>query len=420
MSQETKMNAEARSDADKEKIERGWAERGWPADLLAAARRVHISDDQILRMFAWNAVLRRVEEEVAWAEKLWNGTIRFRQLTVADNEAFCELWANSPEEIGDWDVTVERGPNGFAQFELQERPTLNGLFDGGVMVACVSFSLRHTVVDGQRLSVRYGQAMRVHKDHRGKQYAHWVRSLPWAIGINMYTRVQYDYIRAHNMTMEKWNRNFMPEVSSVPKREGEVPGIPVTVQQFTARASHGAAAGIRRARVEDLPACAALINRTHEGLDLFRPYTAEWLVDRLLVEVPPNWPAPPPYCIDDFRVVDRGGAIVACAGLWDRGRDVRERWRHRESGAERVVAATALLDIGYAEGAAEALADLIENYVGRTHELGRDYLVAPLGTLPDVAALLSGVEAEPETRYLQWRAETPPLQPPAHLDLVYW
>jgi hypothetical protein len=26
----------------------------------------------------------------------------------------------------------------------------------------------------------------------------------------------------------------------------------------------------------------------------------------------------------------------------------------------------------------------------------------------------------PETRYLQWRAERPPLTAPAHLDLVYW
>ena len=113
-----------------------------------------------------------------WADLLNNGSMRFRQLTVADNEEFCALSANSPEEIGDWDVTAERGPNGFAQFELQERPVLNGLFDRNVMVACVSFSLRHTLVGGQRIAVRYGQAMRVHKDHPRHGYAHWVDRCP--------------------------------------------------------------------------------------------------------------------------------------------------------------------------------------------------------------------------------------------------
>jgi hypothetical protein len=55
-----------------------------------------------------------------------------------------------------------------------------------------------------------------------------------------------------------------------------------------------------------------------------------------------------------------------------------------------------------------------------TAELGRDFLVAPLETLPEVAALLTGREPQQETRYLQWRAETPALTTPAHLDLVYW
>ena len=231
--QATPMTIEDR----RKEVDRQWAERGWPGDLLARARQLHISEEYMQRWFRWDATLERAQEEVTWAERLQEGSIRFRQLTFADNEAFCELWANSPEQIGDWDVTVERGPDGFASFELQERPVLNGLFDEGVMVACVSFSLRHTIVGGQRISVRFGQAMRVHNAHRGKAYAHWVRSLPWAIGINLPTRVQYDYIRARNMTMEKWNKKFMPEIGSVPKREDDVPGVPVTVLQIPAAGS---------------------------------------------------------------------------------------------------------------------------------------------------------------------------------------
>jgi hypothetical protein len=401
-------------------VDAGWAERGWPGELLERARRIHIPAEVILRWFGWNAPLLRAEEEVQWAERLLLGSMRFRQLTIADNEAFCELWARSPEQIGDWDVTVERGPNGFASFELQERPVLNGLFDGAVMVACVSFSLRHTFVAGQRISVRYGQAMRVHEEHRGRAYAHWVRSLPWAVGLNMPTRVQYDYIRAHNLVMERWNRKFMPDVASVTKRDDDVPGTPVTVLQLPPPARAGSASGIRPARPADYQRCAELINRTHAGRDLFRPYSADSLTERLEFDTPPFYPHRPTYSGEDFRVLERGGTIVACAGLWDRGRDVRERWRHRESQQERVVSSAALLDIGFAAGAEDAMASLIEHLAGETGVLGRDFLTAPLAYLPEVAALLSKLEPTEETRYLQWRADSPALTTPAHLDLAYW
>ena len=49
----------------------------------------------------------------------------------------------------------------------------------------------------------------------------------------------------------------------------------------------------------------------------------------------------PIYGYEAYYLLEDEGEIVACAGLWDRGRDLRERWRHRESGNERVVAVTA-------------------------------------------------------------------------------
>jgi hypothetical protein len=213
----------------------------------------------------------------------------------------------------------------------------------------------------------------------------------------------------------------MPHVESVPKRDDDVPGTPVTVTKFEAKRA-SAIAGVRRGEARDFERCAALINRTHAGRDLFRPYTPGSLFDRLdpdrATDFQPDWT--PPYCLDDFWVLERGGEIVACAGLWDRGRDVRERWRHPETGAERVVSATNLLDAGYGEGNEDALAALVEHLAGVTHAVGRDHLVAPLETLPEVSALLSTMSSEPETRYLQWRADTPALTAPPYLDLVYW
>jgi hypothetical protein len=288
------------------------------------------------------------------------------------------------------------------------------------MVACVSFSLRPTLVGGQRIWVRFGQAMRVHRDHRRHGYAHWVRSLPWAIGLARPTLVQYDFIRGRNLAMEAWNRKRMPDVQSVPRREGDVPGIPVTVTQFVA-APTPPSPRVRPATAADLERCAELVNRTHAGRDLFRPYTAASLYDRLDPTTldAPAW-AIPPYSLDHFYVLEDAGEVVACAGLWDRGRDQREHWRHRETGTERLVAVTALLDAGHAGGREDALAELVEHLVGVTHALGRNYLVAALETHPRVAEALAHLASEPETRYLVWRADTPALTAPPHLDLVYW
>lgn len=402
-------------------LDRRWAERGLPSELLAHARRLGIADSQLSRFVTWSTT-QRIEEEVNWADKLQNGTIRFRQLTPADDEAFRALWANAPEAIGEWDVTVERGANAFAQFELQERPVLNGLFDGTTMVACVSFAIRRTVVGGQEIIVHYGQAMRVHNEHRGRQYAHWVRSLPWAIGIGRPTHLQYDFIRSGNMAMESWNRKFMPKVESVPVRNDEVPGIPVQVFQYPAAGNTRETVGVRKARLDDLERCVELINRAHIGRDLFRPYTRASISDRLDAGLANDLHSliSRPYSLDDFYVLERKGEIAACAGLWDRGRDQWERWRHRENGDERLIGVTALLDFGVAAGREETLAALIQHLIAITRDLGRDYLVAPLGTMPDVARLLDAHAPVPETRYLQWRADTPALTAPPYLDLVYW
>jgi hypothetical protein len=213
----------------------------------------------------------------------------------------------------------------------------------------------------------------------------------------------------------------MADVASVPKREGEVPGVPVTVSQFPARAV-AAASGVRTVRPDELDRCVAMINRTHAGRDLFRPYTREFLEERIEMAFSGGSDAmrAPIIGYESYFVLERDGEIVACAGLWDRGRDVREHWRHRETDAERTLSVASVLDFGCAEGQEGALAELIASLIGRTHALGRDYLVAPLATLPDVASLLESHAPEAETRYLQWRADTPALTAPPFVDLVYW
>ena len=108
---------------------------------------------------------------------------------------------------------------------------------------------------------------------------------------------------------------------------------------------------------------------------------------------------------------------------------MRERWRHKETGEERSMSVTALLDFGFAEGHEAAMAGLIAHFIGETARLGRDVLLAPLQFLPDVAALLAEYEPREDTRglgWLMWDAESEKLGRPVvtperpYTDLAYW
>ena len=241
---------------------------------------------------------------------------------------------------------------------------------------------------------------------------------------------QYDIMRSQNFAVVSWWKKFLPDTfENVPSREGSVPGIPVSVAQLPERPGHGNDGAIRPARPEDLAACVELINRTHTGTDLFRPYTVASLEDILDEGFWGGSPAKTGnpamdwwngvYGWRDYFVVEENGHLRACAGLWDRGRDVGERWRRIGGVEEKTIASTCVLDFEFAEGAAAAMARLTQFFLGRTHELGRDYLLISLDHLPTLADELAVFQPEPDTRALRWAVKEPPITRP-YTDLRYW
>jgi hypothetical protein len=209
---------------------------------------------------------------------------------------------------------------------------------------------------------------------------------------------------------------------------------------------------VRATELGDLERCVRLVNETHAGLDLFRPYTVEFLRRRL---DDPFWGPKPPfwssvYAWGDHFVLEDRGEIVACGGLWDQGRHQRERWRRHqrerwrrhqreprrphhgearrrdESDGERVVDRAALMDFGCAGGCEGELADLVRHLAVRRTELGRTTLAAPLEFLPKVRERLADEALEPETRSLQSMPMAMPgirvearIERP-YTDLAYW
>jgi N-acetylglutamate synthase-like GNAT family acetyltransferase len=403
------------------------ARRNVPLDLLQRAIEKRMAPSTLRHWLGMEWInAEYIERRLYWHEQLTFGPLRGREATRKDNEALSELLANAPEEIGDWELYTERGPNAFAQFRLQENVNVLVLEEAGRLIACCSFTTRKTIVGGKRLTVRYGQLLRVHRDLRRRGYGDQVRSLSWGAGAARPSHCQYDIMRPHNFAVVGWWSKYAPNFwDNIPKQEGEVPGLRVTVLQYPPRPFNGNAAGIRKAREEDLDRCVELINRTHGGLDLFRPYSSESLRNRLddgywgqdMRWFDGRWDHV--YGWDDYYVLEQQGQLVACAGLWDRGRDARDRYRHKESREERLVAVASLLDFGFAAGHEASMARLIAYLVGETQRLGRDFLVAPLEQLPAVAAHLEQFDPVPDTRALRWELPDPPITR-AHIDLAYW
>ena len=388
-----------------EELSRRAAEKGWPDALLMRMLELRVARIDI---DFWLDDERPDSQERCTAgldrrEQLMFGTMRVREATWTDDEPLADLYANAAERIGDWEVTVERSPYPFAQFRLQEHPNIQVLEDRGIFFAVGAHSGRNTIVDGKRVSTHIPSAWRVRNGFRGKGYSNLLRSsggpaCAW-FGI-----VTYYYVRSGNVGADAWLKALRPDMAvDDAGGNGKQPGRPVTVYHIKARPFDDDATGIRGGRRSDTRRCIALINRTHRGLDFFRPYSEEFLQQRL---DDPAWGPKPTfwasvYTWDDYFVLEEEGRIVACAGLWDHGKNIRERWLNTKDGERFVVDRTALMDFGFSEGREDAMVRLIEFLLGRTQELGRDELMAPVEQLPAVVERLAPFEPATEIRELR-------------------
>jgi len=149
-------------------------ERGFPQDILDRARELKVNRGAI----EWWVTHERPDNArryLAAREQLMYGTMRARQASWNDDEALADLYANSPEEIGDWEITVERSPYPFAQFRLQEHVSISILEDRGVILAATADSARNALVGGKRSSVHIASAWRVRKEFRGQGLSRLLR-----------------------------------------------------------------------------------------------------------------------------------------------------------------------------------------------------------------------------------------------------
>lgn len=403
--------------------------RGWPEGVLRRALELRVPKADI-RLWLRNPHMTpdEVVRNLDTLARVFDGALRVREATWRDGEALADLYANAPEEVDDWRLVVERGPNPYAQFRLQEHANVAVVECRGVLLAAAAHTTRNSYVGGERAAVHLMSAWRVREGFRGFGLSRLLQSASGP-GTAWFGPVTYWYERVGNAS-QGWLDKMRGQVES---RDNQVEGLSATVHLFEASSAAGLAPGagltVRPVRPEDLGGCVNLVNITHEGLDLFRPYSVEFLESHL---DDPSWgPKPaflaPVFGWDDYAVVeDDTGTVVACGGLWDRGRDVREEWTNAATGESRTLAVTALLDWGYAPGRPDAMAELVRSFLATTGRLGRSHLMAPLEHAPEVLAELVSLEPTTETRALRcvgFNDET--MRVEAHLarpytDLAYW
>jgi hypothetical protein len=394
--------------------------QGWPDGLAERALAVRTPSRQLeqwLQTKASEHHLFQVERTIEVFERLASGPYRARELSYRDEEAFQDLWANAPEKAGEWEVTIERSPNALAQFRLQPGASISVIEAGGELVACTVWSPANCMIGGKPVSIHYAQGLRVRAHRRREGLGDLVRRFPTRALQNP-TLGQVMYLRIGNANMA----GFLEAVKF--QADAERPQKVVAAAYLSARPSDASVEGLRLVEPRDLAHCAELINRTHDGLDLFAPYGPESLrnvLDGGVWGEPPPW-RPAVYGWADFRVIEQKGRIVACGGLWDRGRDMREVWRST-AGEERRVEVAAALDLGCEAGREDALADLLRDFASRAAALGRQSLIADLEHLPGVTARLGDLELRWESRTLEWSPYLPALPRTlgeCHLDLRYW
>lgn len=130
------------------------------APLVTEARRAHAA------AAGWQEGLIDRITALRWPEWRLSEGLCAREATWEDDERLSDLYANASERIGQWDVTVERSPNPYAQMRMQENAHVEILTERGVALGANAFSGRSSIVHGQKLSVGWTGGWRIRNGFR--------------------------------------------------------------------------------------------------------------------------------------------------------------------------------------------------------------------------------------------------------------
>ena len=300
------------------------------------------------------------------------GEFALRAARPSDNAALIALEKRSPLIVGDTELSFDRAPDYFAGAHLQER-TLFAVAEAEGRLIGVSASAVHTTrLLGRQRLLSYTHHMRIdpawQRHGVGRALGKWLRER-WPIwGVR--PERGYAFIDAANSN------------SLAFAGRGEGPG-PWPIEGWLHDLPTAAGGNVRIESIDrgDLGEVAALLNRTHEGLELFPGYSSERLAARLQRS--------PRYGLQEWRALRRNGRLVAVAGVLDQGAAVAATARNGRTGEEQSSRGLTVLDYGFSD--AGAMRDLLSALRAEAAERGRQALEI---NVPECAPLFEHVAGE--------------------------
>jgi hypothetical protein len=289
-----------------------------------------------------------VIRQLDW-QRLFDCDVTVREATEADAPTLARLERRSPVVLGESSVAFDRGDDYFAFTRLMAEVTVAVGFVGGEPAAVNCGAVHPVRIGGQDVRVMTAIHTRVLPEHQGKGLWGAVsRVLGEKYNPGTAVETSRGFVSADNAAMQ---RGF----ANVPNKWS----IRALRAQLDCAALAGPAAG-RPATPADADQLVEILNRCHEGEEMYLPYTADSLAQRLER-------APAQYSWERLWLGD--GAVV---GVWPAGESTRLLLRSH--GREVVSRRGLVLDYGFAPGREEALEGLLRAWCALLAERQLDTL----------------------------------------------
>ena len=279
--------------------------------------------------------------------------VSVRAATAADNAAIISLELRSALVLGDAEELFDRSPDALACCRIQDGCRVIVAEMGGRVVGLMAGVLFRPLIQGLRRTLVYIHRARVDPEFRHHGVAMALSSALFAWSAERGAEGPCYAIAPGNTT----------SLSFVERGGGRWPRDIALLDIDVPQTTPGTAEPIAGVRLPEAP---DLINATHAGEDFFEPLTVDSLRARLSRDRV--------YGLANLRGVFAGGALIAVAGLLDKGAYTERIRVDRGSSRETRSRSAAVIDWGYAPGRQGQFAELLDCLAADARALGRTTL----------------------------------------------
>jgi GNAT superfamily N-acetyltransferase len=269
-----------------------------------------------------------------------------RKATRQDNDALCALEARVPLDSGDSLLYIER-TDFFALHRLQERNVVMVAEEDGEIIGACAGALNEAPLAGERRLLLYIHHERIAEEHQRK-----------GIG-GALTGAVAEYWKAEGVGHIDSSYWLIAEDNTKSLSYANRAGKPWPVYGWSASLAAGQGSSMpRQVGAGPIFDIVRLINRTHEGKDLFTPYEQVEFGKRLSRSLDYGW--------GDIYGRFLDGRLVAVAGVWDSGKGAASRL-----GDGPLTRSLMVADYGYEAGAEAEMAALLRDICSLADRSGR-------------------------------------------------